>query len=272
MDSLSVTASLAGLVSLGLTISGGLIQYCKAYRSQDTDLAQLAQHAQELESFLNLVTDRTSGSQKASSDIDGLLQKCRDTCDTCLLDFKRLNAKYYSYLSKPGEDLKERPRTLVRHLKYPFDKGKFDDLRSQIQEFNIELLGLLQLINLDFTRELRSEALSEFTKITRAVDSIGTTLRSAISSTEHVVTTTIHSRVRQLESTFQRYVENSEKNITTSTGDGLGLISGQIVALRESQNDQALLLRSHFDQALESQLKQMQNFYQTCAIESVIDN
>ncbi|KAI1760774.1 hypothetical protein GGR53DRAFT_522872 [Hypoxylon sp. FL1150] len=259
MDPLSITAGAAGFVSLGLTVSGGLIRYCKVYRTQGTDLTQLAQHAQELESFLNLINARTSGPQRPSTDIDGSLQKCRDACDACLLDFKQLSTKYIQ--PQPSSDLRQRGRRLARRLKYPFDKDEFDHLRSQLRAFNIELLGYLQLINLDLTRALRSDAASESTKIVQAVESTRIQLESFISSTEQVVTATLRDEAVLLKSSFQQCVGNTEKSITASMNDGLGVLSGQVALLGESQNSQTVLIKNHVDQALQLQLKQMQNFF-----------
>lgn len=146
MDPLSVTASAAGLISLGLTISGGLIRYCKVYKGQDADLTQLARHAKELETFLGLIENQIANLQGPNQDITDSLQKCRDACDTCLGDFKSLSAKY-TYQT-PSQTLKERGRRLVHNVRYPFDKGKLDDFRSQLQEFYTRLLGHLQLIHL----------------------------------------------------------------------------------------------------------------------------
>lgn len=146
MDPLSVTASAAGLISLGLTISGGLIRYCKAYQGQDADLTQLAIHAKELENFLCLIENQMANLQGPNQDITNSLQRCRDACDDCLSDFKGLNAKY-TY-QRPSQTLKERGRRLVHDLRYPFDKGKFDNFRSQLQEFYTRLLGHMQLVHL----------------------------------------------------------------------------------------------------------------------------
>lgn len=132
MDPFSITASAAGIISLGLTASGGLVRYCKAFQSQNANLAHLTRHSEELESFLKLIENQTATPQSPNGDIDSLLQKCRDACDTCLQDFKRLHAKYAR--SRLGNNFKDRSRRLVQNLKYPIDKEKFDGFRSQLRE------------------------------------------------------------------------------------------------------------------------------------------
>ncbi|OTA58297.1 hypothetical protein K449DRAFT_467298, partial [Hypoxylon sp. EC38] len=210
MEPLSFTASVAGLISLGLTVSSGIIGYCKAYRSQDADLVQLVQHTQELESFLGSVRNRTTTSQTPNTDIENLFQGCRKACDACLSDFKRLNARYTTLT--PNRNFKERSQKIIQKFKYPFDKGKLDDLRSQLQGFNTRLLGFLQLVNLDATRDIRSLIISESNKVELAVESMGREIQSSLADVQQTVTNTIHVGVDELESSLQRSVEDVQRN------------------------------------------------------------
>ncbi|KAI0846645.1 hypothetical protein F5Y00DRAFT_271922 [Daldinia vernicosa] len=214
MDPFSIATGVAGLISLGLAVSGGLIQYCRDYKSQDTDLVKLTQHAQDLESLLSLIENRNTGPQSPSRDITTSLQNCQDACDACLRDFKRMNAKYAS--SKHGQTFKGRGRELLHNLKYPFDKGRFDDCRSQLQEFNARLLGHLQLANLDLTRDIRCTMILEFAQVTTAVDSAARQLQSSISDVNSAVTSTIRDGVGQLEYSFQRSLQKTESSMVSA--------------------------------------------------------
>ncbi|KAI1776458.1 hypothetical protein F4818DRAFT_440825 [Hypoxylon cercidicola] len=228
MDPFSVATGAAGLISLGLTVSGGLIQYCKDYRSQDADLTQLSQHAQELNSFLILIEKRTTGPHAPDGDIHATLQGCRDACDACLENFKRLNDKYAS--PKLG-----RSRKLVRNLKYPFDKRKFEDVRSRFREFNAALLGHLH----DVTRSIRIRMISESDRVTTAVEAMGRQFHSSILSSEHALNDTIRDGTDQLEMSFQRGLQITENNVVTAVdekSDALMQRLDQVVQMLQSQN------------------------------------
>ncbi|KAI1652828.1 hypothetical protein F4813DRAFT_394276 [Daldinia decipiens] len=256
MDPFSIATGVAGLVSLGLTVSGGLIQYCKDYKSQDTDLVKLTQHAQELESLLSLIENRTTGSQSPNGDITTSLQKCRDACDACLRDFKQMNAKYTG--SKPGQTFKGRGRKLLHDLKYPFDKGKFDDCRFQLQEFNARLLGYLQLVNLDLTRDMRCTMVLEFAQVTTAVDSVARQLQSSISDANNAVTSTIRDSVDQLGDSFQRSIQKTESNMINSMAASLHSLSDNF---EQGQERQTSIITYQLERII--QMVQTQNTAQT---------
>ncbi|KAI0841425.1 hypothetical protein F5Y06DRAFT_308245 [Hypoxylon sp. FL0890] len=249
MDPLSISASAAGLISLGLQVSSGIIGYCKVYRSREADLVQLVQHARELDSFLGLIRDRTMASQTPNTDIDSLLQGCRTVCDACLGDIKQLNAKYTSL--KPVHGFNGRRKGFIQSLKYSFDKGKLDDLRSQLQGFNAKLQGYLQLINLDATRDIRNLAISESTKVTLAMESSERAIQSCLSNVEQVVTTRLDDGVGRLESSLQHGLKKAERNLTTALGGNLSAISDQISLSGTARDSQSLGLMQHIDQRFE---------------------
>ncbi|XXG99883.1 Ornithine decarboxylase [Hypoxylon texense] len=243
MDPFSVATGAAGLVSLGLTVSGGLIQYCRDYQSRDADLAQLSQRAQELESFLTLIEKRTTGPQGPDGDIHTALQGCRDVSDACLQDFKRLNDKYAN--SNFG-----RGRKLVHNLKYPFNKGKFEDIRSRLREFNVALLGHLH----DITRGLRVQMVSESDRVATAVDIVGRQLQSSISNAERAIGGTIRDKTDQLGLSFQQGIQKTEDHVTTSVAIGLHSLSESI---GKGQEQQTSIVMRRLDQVV--QMLQSQN-------------
>ncbi|KAI1467891.1 uncharacterized protein F4812DRAFT_459172 [Daldinia caldariorum] len=208
MDPFSISSGVVGFISLGLTTAGGIIKYCESYRSREADFAQLKHHAEELESFLSSIHDRTTAPQTLPGDIDTSLQKCRDACDACLNEVKRLNSKYTSHPKPRWKPLKR--------LKYPFDKAKLDDLRSRLREFHARLLGFMQLVNLDATRDIRSVAVSESAKITLSVETVGREVQSSLSNVQQVVTSAIHTTANHLESSFRRDLGETEVHLMSS--------------------------------------------------------
>ncbi|KAI1410272.1 hypothetical protein F5Y13DRAFT_192459 [Hypoxylon sp. FL1857] len=127
---------------------------------------------------------------------------------------------------------------------YPFNKDEFDNLRSQLREFYVRLLGHLQLINLDATREIRSIVIAESTKIPVAVEAVGRRLQSSISNTEHVVVGTVRDSISQLKSTLQDGLQETEKNIATSVEIGLHNLSDR---LGKGQDNQTLDIKRYMD-------------------------
>ncbi|KAI1209534.1 uncharacterized protein F4807DRAFT_427040 [Annulohypoxylon truncatum] len=254
MDPLSISAGVAGFTSLGLTVSNGLIQYCKKYRSRDSDLSQLKHHAEQLETFIALIRTRTSEPNGSSKDVDNPLQRCIDACNACLRHFKLLNAKYAH--PKPSKDF-------LRRLKYPFDKEEFDNLRSQLKEFYAMLLGHLQLIHLDATQDIRGVMISEFAKVSLAVESLGRQLQSSISSAEHTTNDTIRNGLERMGSSFQQDLRETRNDLTISVVGHMHSLSDQ---LREGQGNQTSSIVDHMDQRFHT----LENLIQTLSKNSGI--
>ncbi|KAI1382627.1 uncharacterized protein F4822DRAFT_101288 [Hypoxylon trugodes] len=131
-------------------------------------------------------------------DVFDSLQRCRDAC---LHDFKQLKTKYFS--EQANRSISDHGRNMVRKLKYSFNREEFENLQRRLQEFHILLIGYLQLIGLDATRDIQSVVLSESTKVSVAIESTRAQLQSSISDAGQVVTGAIHNGMTRLESTFQ---------------------------------------------------------------------
>ncbi|KAI1461506.1 hypothetical protein F4805DRAFT_414393 [Annulohypoxylon moriforme] len=243
MDPLSIASGAAGFISLGLTVTGALIDYCKKYQSQAVDLTQLANHAEQLELFLSLINNRTSRSQNPSGDIGNSLQGCQNACSACLQEFKRLNANYV-HLGR-GNNFKDRGQNFIRKFKYPFGKTEFDDLRSRFQVFYIQLLGHLQLVHLDVTQEIRSITISESAKVSLVVESVGRRLESSISSAEHATIGIIRNGLEHVEMSFRKSLQGTQNDVKASVASRLHDLSEQ---LGERQLGQTSDIISYMDQ------------------------
>ena len=146
-DPFSVATGIAGLLSLGLQVSGGLIKYYRTYSTKDEDLHNLLGNAERLQSLLCLAKAQQLGTPTPASDgLHKSLEACSAAGDICAGDVKSIVQKYARQQHRRG--FKERGQGLMRKLRYPFDKEKFEELRTALREFNAELLANLQLLSL----------------------------------------------------------------------------------------------------------------------------
>jgi hypothetical protein len=146
MDPLSITASSAGIISLGLTVSSGLTCFCRDYRHYDTDIAILGRHAAQFEAVLNSMETRFQRLQNLDPSLESTLRECSVAFDRCLQGFKQHVAKYSRRLASPG--VVGRSKAAMLKLQYPFEKGRLDDIRVQLRNFQSDISGLLLLLNL----------------------------------------------------------------------------------------------------------------------------
>ncbi|KAK1526040.1 uncharacterized protein CCOS01_08458 [Colletotrichum costaricense] len=197
MDPLSVSSGVAGLISLGLTVCKGLSAFCQDYRSRDIDIINLKNHAQRLDSFLQLVQTRFQASHQVDSALSLSLQNCFDACQGCVREFEALSKKQSRSTGPKG--LKEHGKDASRHLQYPFQKAKFDRLRAELQELYTAMTHYLLLMNYDLTNELRQSAMSQSAKLASLLVSENQQTVSQIGALLHAVERMVDTKLIGLE-------------------------------------------------------------------------
>ncbi|KAF4849745.1 hypothetical protein CGCSCA4_v004332 [Colletotrichum siamense] len=145
MDPFSAATGVAGLISLGIEVCKGLNAYCQDYRSKDSEILAIGQHANELRAFLYLIESRMKGNSQVDQSLATTFENCHATCTLCLQDFAALNTKYTRPKAVSG--FRKQGKAFVRQLQFPFHKDKFDGLKSQMLEFQNALSSCLLLLN-----------------------------------------------------------------------------------------------------------------------------
>ncbi|KAF4817707.1 hypothetical protein CGCTS75_v012173 [Colletotrichum tropicale] len=145
MDPFSAATGVAGLISLGIEVCKGLNAYCRDYRSRDSDILALSQHATILEAFLHLIESRVRGNSQVDRSLATTFEDCHAACTLCLQDFTELNAKFSRPKGVYG--FRKQGKAFVRQLQFPFQRDKFNGLKSQMHEFQNALSNCLLLLN-----------------------------------------------------------------------------------------------------------------------------
>ena len=132
-DPLSITASVAGVVSLGIQVTQSLIDFYKSYRYQDSELAgitgrleSLAKTLQQLEKVLSSRTfqaDERSlvkSIEKSTIHCDELIQGLQDECQ--------------NFSKTSSSEIKAAARAAGRRTTYPFRQSTLQKLDEDITE------------------------------------------------------------------------------------------------------------------------------------------
>ncbi|KAH8678385.1 hypothetical protein BX600DRAFT_493656 [Xylariales sp. PMI_506] len=144
-DGLSLASSVAGLVSLGLQVYGGLRDYVDAVNARDTDLAVAKQR---LSDFQNAVLTI----QSSIVELEPQHQEPSDAVKGCLTSFEADLASLGDFLIKIGDTqeskttLKGKLQDQKRKLAYPFHRSVLQDLECRLGRANATLqtaLGVL---------------------------------------------------------------------------------------------------------------------------------
>lgn len=147
-DPLSIAASVAGLVSLGFQVVGGITQYLDAVRERKGDVASAKAHVfrtQELLKRVDVVAARvepthgtTAAFLKGFASVQPELQALDNFVRS--LDGKKV--------SSPNHEILEKVHVQAKKLTYPFHRPTMDRLESGLVHLNGTLQSAIQVSGL----------------------------------------------------------------------------------------------------------------------------
>ena len=149
-DPFSVTGSAVGVISLGLKVFSGLLQYYADWKDSEKDLAATYTSIEGLTKTLILIRDTLDGQSFRRGIVDGVTESL-DSCFGGVQTLEKKLAKIRQATSdKPGEKL----RAHVRKAAYPFKKStlvKLGEVVSDLRD-NLSLaVNTLQLYASSFS-------------------------------------------------------------------------------------------------------------------------
>lgn len=143
-DPLSISASVAGLISLGIQVASGITQYLDAVRERKDDVASaktLVIHMQDLLQRVDKVAAKiepthatSSAFLKATASVQPELQAMDEFVRT--LDITNLPSPSHEVLGKVYVKAKK--------LTYPFHRPTMERLQSRLDRVNLMLQAALQ--------------------------------------------------------------------------------------------------------------------------------
>lgn len=155
-DPLSVAASAAGLVSLGLQSVEYLYKFYTACRDRDTDLAHTADQLGDLLRTLQIIDDvlRTRRWRRDETTIvrhiEKSLARCEDVVD-------ELQDECQKFKKEPAADIKRILVVAGRRGAYPFRRSTFEKLHEDVNDFHHNLSIILQALDLKEHQNTQSD-------------------------------------------------------------------------------------------------------------------
>ncbi|KAK2690673.1 hypothetical protein QWA68_010506 [Fusarium oxysporum] len=234
-DPLSVASGVAGLISLGLTLCGGLHNYFSAVRDRHQDIETAAQSLALLQSNLFIIHSSTLklGHRHALSanGVNQGLANCESqlvTLQQMMLDLTR---------NEGLSTMKGKLRKQMPIAQYPFDQKKLSQLQEQLSKANATLSSFVQNFNLDINIGI-SEDLRVLKHYTNANDSITHNMLGTIARRLDTISPTVQ-RTEMEVATISRYVqENPVATISRSPDD-----VGKPRYLQNSQKEEKVVKR-----------------------------
>lgn len=155
-DPLSFVGSVAGVVSLGIQVTQSLIDFYKAYRYQDSELAAIIKRLENLTETLQPLEKALSGRtfqaderslvksiEKSITDCDELIQELQDECQK------------FNKISSTG--IKAALKIAGRRVAYPFRQSTLQKLEENIGEIRFNLSFALNALQLNNSQRLQDD-------------------------------------------------------------------------------------------------------------------
>ncbi|EWY83288.1 hypothetical protein FOYG_13126 [Fusarium oxysporum NRRL 32931] len=168
-DPLSIASGVAGLVSLGLTLCGGLHNYFSNVKGRHQDIETASRSLTLLQSNIFIIQSSTLklGHRHALS-ANGVNQGLAN----CEFELVALQQLMLNLTRDEGlSDITGKLRKQIMIVRYPFDQKKLIQLQDQLSKANATLSSFVQNFNLDINIGI-SEDLQILKNYTNANDSI----------------------------------------------------------------------------------------------------
>ena len=148
-DPLTVAASTAGIVSLGLQVCDGLINYCRAWKSHDRDIEEALDNLTDLEFTLKLLSENLSLVENLDDTNADNLAGARHKIRSCTAALNKLHGTLIEFeaIDQPAGFLDKLHNVRLKSTSY-FNKEKLRGLRASVSETQNNLGSAIQILSL----------------------------------------------------------------------------------------------------------------------------
>ena len=148
MDPVSIAAGTAGVVSLGLQICGGLVDYCKAWKCHDRDVEKALERLTNLHLTLESL-DKILLAYEIDEDDTADIRTARDKIYSCNANLNTLHAVWVELesIGQPAGVLDKIHNVRLRSIAF-FNKDKFRRLQDSVLDIQLKLDSAMQILHL----------------------------------------------------------------------------------------------------------------------------
>lgn len=141
-----MAGSAVGVVSLGLTVCQGLVEYYTAYQGQDEELDQAIEKVFRIASLLEVLQPRLESHRAPFPVAVSQAEDCIIACSEPIHALQEFLQKYRQ--DNASENIPEKLRTFGRKALFPFRRGTLQSLRKMLAECQTNLgtaISILQM-------------------------------------------------------------------------------------------------------------------------------
>ncbi|EAU37833.1 conserved hypothetical protein [Aspergillus terreus NIH2624] len=146
-DPLSIASGTAGLLSLGIQVTQGLVKFYATYKDRDTDLEKITRNLDSLLSIFRLL-DIAVNERRSQADTQDLLREVEKAVRDCEETITELQSECEKFHKDSTASLKDRVRVAGRRAAYPFRKSTLQKLEEDVSDIRENLAFALDVLQL----------------------------------------------------------------------------------------------------------------------------
>lgn len=147
-DPFSITASSAGVISLGISVCQALLKYYESYRQSGSAIATMYTQLTSLTKTLDLINEHTI---KQSLDIaTGTSERMEESLQNCRVAVESLEKKLKKirHLSNDEPPSNKRITSFMQKASFPFRESTLVRLREIVVDFRSDLTLVLEVLQM----------------------------------------------------------------------------------------------------------------------------
>jgi ankyrin repeat domain-containing protein 50 len=145
LDAIGVSSSIAGLLSLGITVCQGLLNYYDSYKNAESDIRAVYGSIKALQNTFTILRPRLQ-SARFREDVKENVEKSVTSCASSLQDLHDELQKIQ--LNPQSQAWLDHAKAKLRRLQYPFKETTLGKLKAITSDLRINLnlaLNVLQM-------------------------------------------------------------------------------------------------------------------------------
>jgi ankyrin repeat domain-containing protein 50 len=146
-DPLSVAAGIAGLISLGIQVTGSLVEFYTLYKGQDVDMTRMTEKLENLLHTFQFL-DAALQSRTFRRDEQDLIKNIESSIHKCDDLIQELKEEYEKFDKASTNGIKGAIKVAGRRAAYPFRQSTLQKLDEDISEIRDNLLLALDVLQL----------------------------------------------------------------------------------------------------------------------------
>jgi ankyrin repeat domain-containing protein 50 len=151
-DPLSVTASIVGLLSLGIQVSEALCRFYTSFKGQDTEIARTVDKLGNLSVIFRSI--ETALQSRLDDDLTRTIHQSVGNCSDIITE---LQDEYKHFQAPFPSGIKGTIKASSRRVSYPFRRSTLQKLDEDIQEIRDSLSVALEVLHLGEQKKLQSD-------------------------------------------------------------------------------------------------------------------